>query len=236
MAVDSGSARRTALVVGASRNLGLAISGQLLRRGWDVVATVRGSEPEGLRRIAEECGSTLTVERLDITEQEQIAGLRKRLGGLSLDLLFVNAGVTNEDQPVGEVSTEVFCDVMVTNALSPMRVVEGLGDLVAPSGTIAVMSSRQGSVSFNTRGGHEVYRASKSALNQLMRSYAARHRDDPRTLLLTHPGWVKTELGGPGAPLEVEESARGVVDVIERHAGDGGGLQFLDYQDQVVPW
>jgi NAD(P)-dependent dehydrogenase (short-subunit alcohol dehydrogenase family) len=59
------------------------------------------------------------------------------------------------------------------------------------------MSSRQGSVSVNTRGGHEAYRASKAALNSLMRSYAARHQDDPRTLLLMHPGWVKTDLGGP---------------------------------------
>ena len=129
----------------------------------------------------------------------------------------------------------MFTDVMVTNALSPVRVVEGLGPLVAPGGTIAVMSSRQGSVSMNSRGGHEVYRASTSALNQLMRSYAARHADDPRTLLLMHPGWVQTELGGPGATLTVEESAHGVASVVERHAGDGG-LQFLDYRDQVVPW
>lgn len=97
------------------------------------------------------------------------------------------------------------------------------------------MSSRQGSVSFNTRGGHEVYRASKSALNQLMRSYAARKHDDPRTLLLLHPGWVKTDLGGPGAQVTVAESAHGVVDVLEKHNGDGG-LQFLNYLDEVVPW
>jgi len=134
-----------------------------------------------------------------------------------------------------EYAVEVFTDVMVTNALSPMRAVEGLGPLVAPSGTIAVMSSRQGSIGMNTRGGHEVYRASKSALNQLMRSYAARHDGDPRTLLLVHPGWVKTDLGGPGAQLSVEESAHGVIDVVERHAGQGG-LQFLDYRDQIVPW
>ena len=124
---------------------------------------------------------------------------------------------------------------MVTNAWSPMRVVEALGPLVTPTGTIAVMSSRQGSVGFNTRGGHEVYRASKSALNQLMRSYAARPHRDQRTLLLMHPGWVRTDLGGPGAQLTVEESARGVIDVVEEHAGDGG-LQFLDHRGDVVPW
>jgi NAD(P)-dependent dehydrogenase (short-subunit alcohol dehydrogenase family) len=87
----------------------------------------------------------------------------------------------------------------------------------------------------NVNGGHEVYRASKSALNQLMRSFAARHADDPRTLLLVDPGWVQTELGGEGAPLSVDESVSGVVDTITAHQGEGG-LQFVDHRNQTVPW
>ena len=225
---------KTALVVGASRTIGLALTGEFLDRGWHVVATVRGREPEELRRLAAG-GARLTVEQLDINAPAQIAALAGRLAGVTLGLLFVNAGITDEDKPAGQVPAEVFTEVMVTNALSPMRVVEGLGPLTAPDGTIGVMSSRQGSVSMNTRGGHEVYRASKSALNQLMRSYAARHADDPRTLLLMHPGWVQTSLGGAGAQLTVAESAHGVADVIERQAGHGG-LQFLDYRGQPVPW
>ena len=97
------------------------------------------------------------------------------------------------------------------------------------------MSSGQGSVTNNDKGGFEVYRASKSALNQLMRSFAARHAGDPHTLLLMAPGWVQTELGGPGAPLTVEESIPRVVDTIEKHSGEGG-LQYLDYQGQTVRW
>jgi NAD(P)-dependent dehydrogenase (short-subunit alcohol dehydrogenase family) len=124
---------------------------------------------------------------------------------------------------------------MVTNALSPMRVVETLQDLVRPDGTIAVMSSGQGSVTNNDRGGFEIYRASKSALNQLMRSFAARQADDPRTLLLMAPGWVQTDLGGPGARLTIDQSIPGVVDTIEAQEGKGG-LQFLDYRGQTVPW
>jgi NAD(P)-dependent dehydrogenase (short-subunit alcohol dehydrogenase family) len=231
----TGTSDKTALVVGASRTIGLALTGELLQRGWDVIATVRDHQPGALQQLAEQSGRRLTVEHLDITEQAQIRALRERLEDSTLELLFVNAGITDDDQTVGDVPTDVFVDVMVTNALSPMRVVEGLGAIVAPSGTIAVMSSRQGSVTMNTNGGHEVYRASKSALNQLMRSYAARHHDDPRTLLLMHPGWVKTDLGGPGAQLSIEESVHGVVNVVERHVGEGG-LQFRDYRDQVVPW
>lgn len=128
-----------------------------------------------------------------------------------------------------------FTEVMVTNALSPMRVIDGLQDLVTASGTIAVMSSSQGSISLNTTGGQDVYRASKSALNQLMRSYAARHAGDPRTVLLITPGHVQTDLGGPHAPLTVGDSIPGVVDTITAHPGDGG-LHFLDYQNHPVPW
>ncbi len=225
----------TALVVGASRAIGLALAEKLMRQGWKVVGTVRGQRRGPLHDLADGSGGRLAVEQMDMNDQAQVSAVRQRLDGTSLDLLFVNAAITNGDQEVGEVSTEVFLDVMMTNALSPMRVTEALGPLVAPSGTIAVMSSSQGSLTLNTNGGHEVYRASKSALNQLMRSYAARHRDDPRTLLLINPGWVKTDLGGPGAHLTTDESVTGVVDTLERHAGEPG-LQFLDHQNQVVPW
>ena len=90
---------------------------------------------------------------------------------------------------------------MVTNALSPMRVIETFQDCVESTGTIGVMSSGQGSVANNTNGGHEVYRGSKAALNSYMRSYDARHRGEQRTLILMAPGWVKTDLGGPDARL-----------------------------------
>jgi len=208
---------------------------QLLRRGWRVIGTARDQRRGALHDLAAASEGRLVVEQLDMNDNTQITALRQRLDGKALDMLFVNAAITNGDQEVSQVPTSVFVDVMVTNTLSPMRVVEALGPLVAPSGTIAVMSSSQGSLTLNTNGGHEVYRASKSALNQLMRSYAARHRDDPRTLLLINPGWVQTDLGGPGAQLTVEQSVSAVVDVLERHAGDSG-LQFLDHRDQVVPW
>ena len=223
----------TALIVGASKGLGLAMVAEFLRRDWRVIATVRGENRTELDALDHD--GRLEVEKLDVTVPEQIAALHDRLKGRRLDLLFVNAGVAHDDVPVAEVSTDSFVEVMVTNALGPLRVVEALENLVPDSGTIGVMSSRQGSILLNTRGGHEVYRASKSALNQLFRSFAARHVDDPRTLLLVNPGHVQTELGGKGATLTVEDSIPGVVDTIVAHAGEGG-LQFLDYQNAVVPW
>jgi NAD(P)-dependent dehydrogenase (short-subunit alcohol dehydrogenase family) len=113
--------------------------------------------------------------------------------------------------------------------------VEELAQFIVPSGTIAIMSSGRGSIANNERGGFAIYRASKSALNQLMRSYAAGPRDDNRTLLLMAPGWVKTELGGPNARLTVSESIPNLVTTIDAQRGRPG-LYFLDYLGQTVAW
>ncbi|MFI9273129.1 SDR family NAD(P)-dependent oxidoreductase [Kitasatospora sp. NPDC052896] len=227
--------RKTALVIGASRTLGLGLAAEYLRRDWDVIGTVRGSRRTGLHDLADASGGRLTIEHLEMTDPEQLAALRDRLARRTLDLLFVNAAITRGDLPIGEVPTDMFTEVMVTNALSPLRVVEALGPLVASTGTIGVMSSDQGSITLNTDGGQDLYRASKSALNQLMRCYAARHATDTRTLLLMDPGWVRTELGGPEADLSVEESVPGVAETIERHQGKPG-LHFVDLEGHVVPW
>ncbi|WP_431904316.1 SDR family oxidoreductase [Nonomuraea sp. bgisy101] len=153
----------------------------------------------------------------------------------TLDLLFVNAAIDRGDLPIDEVPTDMFTEVMITNALSPLRTLETLRGLVAPGGTVAVMSSDQGSISRNIEPGYELYKASKAALNQLMRSYATRHADDGQTKLLIDPGHNQTRLGGPDAPLIPEESIPDVVDVLEAQAG-APGLQFLDRHGENVPW
>lgn len=144
-----------------------------------------------------------------MTSAEQLAAVRGRLAGRRLDLLFVNAAIDRGNTPIGEVPADVFTEVMLTNALSPLRTVEALGDLVEPRGTIAVMSSEQGSVSL--------------------------HTEDGRTKLLVDPGHNRTRLGGPDAPLDPEESIPAVVDVLEAEAGTPG-LRFLDRHGKPVPW
>jgi NAD(P)-dependent dehydrogenase (short-subunit alcohol dehydrogenase family) len=225
----------TALIVGASRGLGLGLAAEYAKRGRRVIGTVRGEGRTGLHDLADASDGRVAVEHLDMTDPASLAALRDRLVDRPLDLLFVNAGITRGDIPIGQVPDDMFTEVMLTNALSPLRVVETFRTLVAPTGTIGVMSSRQGSVGFNTRGGQDLYRASKSALNQLMRCYAARYADAAHTLLLMCPGHVRTELGGPTAPLTVEESISGVVDTIERHTGDTG-LHYLNHRNEPVPW
>jgi NAD(P)-dependent dehydrogenase (short-subunit alcohol dehydrogenase family) len=227
----------TALIIGASRGLGLALAEEYTKRGWRVVATVRGSARTSLHDLADKAAGRIEIESLDIIKPDQIAALHDRLHGRSFDLLFVNAGVTNDPkhQPIGEVATEEFVRVMVTNALSPMHVVEALQDLVPMTGTIGVMSSGLGSVADNENGGWEVYRGSKAALNTLMRCFAARHAGEQRALLIIAPGWVRTDMGGPQANLTIEESIPRVVDVITAQSGKPG-LRYLDYRGQTVRW
>jgi NAD(P)-dependent dehydrogenase (short-subunit alcohol dehydrogenase family) len=240
--MQKATAQKTVLLIGASRGLGFAMAAEYLQRGWRVIATGRATSTDSLRRLAEGSDGALEVETVDITVPEQVTALRARLGerrspeDRQVDVLFVNAGVTNDyRETIADVSTEEFVRVMVTNSLSPMRVIEELQVFVKPSGTIGVMSSGQGSVTNNTNGNFEVYRGSKAALNMFMRSFAARHRDDTRTLLLMAPGWVRTDLGGPQARLSIEESIPNLLNTMEAYEGQPG-LHYLDYQGKVVPW
>ena len=234
--MQTGSPQKTVLLIGASRGLGFAMAAEYLRRGWQVIATARATSTDQLRRMAKNLDAALEVETVDITIPAQVASLRARLGDRRMDVLFVNAGVKNDDrETIADVSTEEFVRVMVTNSLSPMRVIEALQDLVQPTGTIGVMSSGQGSLTNNTNGKFEVYRGSKAALNMFMRSFAARHANDTRTLLLMAPGWVRTDMGGPEARLSIEESIPSLLNTMEAYAGRSG-LHYLDYLGRVVPW
>jgi NAD(P)-dependent dehydrogenase (short-subunit alcohol dehydrogenase family) len=224
------------LLIGASRGLGFALAEEWVRCGQHVVATVRGPGRTRLHDLAEAHPGHIEIESVDVMMPAQIAALRDRLAERTFDLLFVNAGVTTRPEgTVAETSTEEFVRVMVTNALGPLRVVEALQDRVEPAGTIAVMSSGQGSVANNLRGGHEVYRGSKAALNTFMRSYAARRSGDHRVLVLMAPGWVRTEMGGPDAPLGIDDSIPNVVKTLGALRGRPG-LHYVDYLGRTVAW
>jgi len=226
----------TILIIGASRGLGLAMAIEFLKKGWNVVGTVRRDKTKFHDLAADNPGRT-EIAYVDVTMPDQIAALRERLSGRRFDILFHNAGVAdkNQDETIAAVSTQEFHLVMDTNALGPMRVIESLQGLVIPDGLIGIMSSGQGSVSGNETGGHEVYRGSKAALNMYARSYAARHAAERRALILMAPGWVRTDLGGPDAPLGVEDSIPKVVNVLLSQQGKPG-LRFLDRFGRTVPW
>jgi NAD(P)-dependent dehydrogenase (short-subunit alcohol dehydrogenase family) len=224
----------TVMIVGASRGLGLALVEEWLRRGEYVIATVRG-QSDALQTLARRFPGSLEVEAVDITKADSVKALRSRLEGRAIDVLFVNAGIARaiEATPVG-VTEQDFLDMMLTNALSPVRAVELLGDLVPADGVIAVMSSELGSITDST-GSWQLYSSSKAALNMLMKGFAARRPDDPRALLVVAPGWVRTDMGGGDAKLSIEESIPLVVSMVEANRGKPG-LRYLDRFNKPLPW
>ncbi len=232
------SAKRV-LIVGASRGLGHAIAAEFINHGWNVIGTVRGDKHTLLHDLAAKYAGRVQIEQLDICDYSQIVSLHERLAGTLLDILFVNAGTVNRDpdQTIGEVDTDDFVNVMVTNALSPMRVVENLEANVSGQGLIGIMSSGQGSITNNTKGMREVYRGSKAALNMYMKSFAARQEQTgkSRPLALIAPGWIKTSLGGEEAPYTMEEAVPMIVQVLLDKLSRPG-LEYLDRFGKVVPW
>jgi NAD(P)-dependent dehydrogenase (short-subunit alcohol dehydrogenase family) len=226
-------AERTVAIVGASRGLGLGLAAEFLRRGARTIGTVRErAGGTGLHALLPAAGDRLDIETVDVTDVEGVAALRKRLDGRRLDILMVNSGV-GENAPRD--FEQAFFRIMTVNVLGVMNTVRALSDLMADKGALAVMSSGLGSVANNTTGGWEPYRASKAALNQSLRSFAAEHADAPWSVTAIDPGWVRTDMGGPAAPLDVETSCRGVADVLEGRLGQTG-CAFLNYRGDSIPW
>lgn len=221
--------------MGASRGLGLGLVARLLERGWNVTATVR--RPSAALSDLATTGHLRIEAGIDIDDDATVAALRTTLADVSdFDLVFVVAGVaTQAGTPASTMPREVAGAVFQTNALSPIRFAEAFHNRVASGGLIVLMTSKLGSVSLNRGGGWSSYRASKAALNTLARSFAGQHAKADWGVVLMHPGWVRTDLGGRRATLGVETSARGIVTVLEGHLGQRGCV-FLDYAGAVVPW
>ena len=229
---DDMADRLTALIVGASRGLGLALADEWLKRDARGIATVR-SDSEELKTLQKRFPGSLEIKIVDLVDAASVRTLRDGLGDRKFDVLFVNAGVcrANEKTP-STVDEQDFIDMMLTNALGPMRLIELFEGLVQASGVLAVMSSELGSITGNA-GRWELY--SKAALNMLMKCFAARHKGDRRAMLLVAPGWVRTDMGGPAASLSVEESIPLVVDSVERSRGKPG-LRFIDRNNRTLAW
>jgi len=226
-----------ALIVGANRGIGLGVVKDMLRRGWSVIATARRPDSAtALAELAKDYPGRVEVAELDLNDAGQLDGFATRLRGRTLDAVLVNAGVAGpEHRSASAATAEEIGALMFTNAIAPIRLARHLIPLLrADNGVLAFTSSVMGSVAQNT-GGHELYRASKAALNSLTRGLASELGGKRIALLTLHPGWVRTDMGGSSAPVGVDESAAGLVAVIEREKGKPGH-RFLDYKGASIAW
>lgn len=228
------ASHQTALLLGASRGLGLGLAREYLARGWRVIATARGHAAP-LGALASEADGRLRIEHVDIADLDGIAALREALAGETLDLLFVVAGISGSiPKPLHEVAPDEAARVYLINAYYPIAAAQALSPLLKAGGTVAFMSSMLGSIASNVgRTDWETYRTSKAALNMGARSFANRHPRHP--VLCVAPGWVRTDMGGPTATFDVETSCRNVANAIEKHSMEPGH-RYVNYDGSELPW
>ena len=217
------------LITGAGRGIGLEFARQYAADGWEVVATVRDPSTAGdLTALG------VRVERLDMRDFADVAAFPERLGGEPLDLFIANAGLSQAKWIRSRDDAEAWQEVHAVNAVAPTLLAETLLPLVeAAGGRMAAISSRMGSID-DSSGGYIGYRSSKAALNAAWRALALGWSGRPVTLLLLHPGWVQTDMGGPQAPLPADESVAGMRRVIAGLPRSASGA-FVDYRGAPVP-
>ncbi|QCI14757.1 SDR family oxidoreductase [Pseudomonas putida] len=224
---------RTALIIGASRGLGLGLVQRLHEDGWNITATVR--DPAKAGALGEVPG--VRIERLEMNDTAQLDGLKQRLQGEVFDLVFVNAGVMGPlPQDLERVQGSDIGDLFMTNAVAPIRVARRLvGQVREGTGVLAFMSSVLGSVAIPDGSEICLYKASKAALNSMINSFVTELARPDLCVLAMHPGWVKTDMGGENAEIDVLTSTRGMLEQIKAQAGQGG-LRFINYKGEALTW
>ena len=210
------------LIVGASRGIGLGLAREFKSRGWDVTATER-TKSDDLHAI-----EGITVQTLDIADPSTFA-----IDG-EYDAVIVNAGISGAKHQSSEQATaDEVAEVMMTNAFGPAHLGKTLLPRIKQGGSLSFMSSRMGSIE-DSSGGYELYRTSKTAQNMLAKGIAENEaRERGVAVLSLHPGWVQTAMGGPSAPVSVEDSVKGRADVVENASG---GYAFVDYTGKTLPF
>lgn len=227
------STSRTALIIGASRGLGLGLVQRLQEDGWNVIATVRDPQKaDALRAVP-----GVRIETLEMNDTAQLDALQNHLQGEMLDLLFINAGVMGPlPQVLETVRPDELGSLFMTNAVAPIRVARRLaGQVREGTGVLAFMSSILGSVTIPDGGEICLYKASKAALNSMINSFVVELQRPDLCVLAMHPGWVRTEMGGENAEIDVLTSTSGMLEQVKAQSGNPG-LRFINYKGEALIW
>jgi NAD(P)-dependent dehydrogenase (short-subunit alcohol dehydrogenase family) len=222
----------TVLVTGANRGIGLEYAKQFSAKGYTVIGTARKpGEADELDVVADR------VEQLDVADPESVAALAKRLDGVAIDILINNAGIfERQDVTIDEVDFDMMERTYAVNTVGPLRVTKALlPNLRAGKSKIVIsMSSGLGSIE-KSNGRWYAYRSSKTALNQINKIWSVELGPDGFIAVVLHPGWVRTDMGGPDATYSPEESVAGLIAVIEALDADDNG-RFYDFKGEPIPW
>ncbi len=223
------------LITGASRGLGLEFAKQYAADGWTVLAGLR--DPSTADRLVALDGDITPIE-LDVADPASVGILGERLRELPLDHLVCNAGVYGpRQQRFGDLDYSVWQDVMLTNTFAPIRVAEAFLPALdaGEAKKIVAVTSKMGSIADNGSGSQYYYRSSKAALNAAMKSLAIDLAPQGIAAAVLHPGWVRTDMGGPSGLIDAEESVRGMRQVIDGLTTETAG-RFYNYDGREIPW
>ncbi|MGZ8242107.1 SDR family oxidoreductase [Methylomagnum sp.] len=229
----------TILITGANRGLGLEFSRQYAEAGWKVLACCR--DPDGAAELRELAARhpAVSLHRLDLGRFEDIDALARELAAESIDVLLNNAGVYGDPSHnrFGALDYGLWSEVLRIDAQAPVKLAEAFLPQVARSSRKLIVSitSLMGSIADNTSGGSILYRSAKAALNAAMKSLSVDLRERGVGVLLLHPGWVKTDMGGRNAPTSPAESITGMRQVIEDYGSADSG-RFLNFRGEELPW
>ena len=225
----------TVLITGANRGIGLEFARQYAEEGWRVLATCRRpSQAADLSGLPGE----VEIFALDVGEGESVAALARTLKREDIDLLVCNAGIYGpRPSQFGATDYESWADVLRINTLAPLRISEAFIENVARSErkSIAFLSSKMGSMGDNASGGSYIYRSSKSALNAVAKSLAVDLAPREISVTVLHPGWVRTDMGGPSALIDADESVSGMRRVIDGLTLERSG-RFYNYDGSEIVW
>ncbi len=226
----------TWLITGANRGIGLALARLLLARGDTVIGTARDPQrADDLRRAGAH------VEALDVADEASAVALAQRLAGRPIDVLINNAGVfPDRDADLAGVQVENLVSTFRTNAAGPFAVTRALLPMLRAGRRklVANMSSTLGSIAKaaeSNAAGYFAYNSSKAALNMLTVLLANRLRGEGIAVVTMHPGWVKTDMGGAGAPLQPDDSAAGLIRVLDGLTIADSG-RYLVHDGSSLPW
>lgn len=223
------------LITGCSRGIGLEFVKIYAQLGWQVYAIVRKNNAE-FKKIAEKYSNIETIT-FDVTHFQDYEKLKKYFETKTIDILINNAGIYGEqNQTIGNLNIAALQQVFMTNTFAPILMIQTVLNAIlrGSTKTIVNITSRMGSIADNTSGQYYAYRSSKAALNAMMRSLQVDLQEKGVKVLVLHPGWVKTDMGGEDALIDVETSVKGLCDVIEQ-AHDLPEM-FYSYQKELLPW
>lgn len=226
------------MITGANRGIGLEFSRQYAADGWHVFACTRHPEKsDALNTLAAGYPEQITVYALDVGDPAQIERLARSLANSPIDLLLNNAGIYTSCHKDNKIDYEAWNHAFLVNTMAPLKMAQTFASQIARGSqkTIVTISSKMGSIADNSGGGSYIYRSSKAAVNMVVKSLAIDLKPAGITVVVLHPGWVKTDMGGPNALISAAQSVSGMRRVISQLTLADSG-KFIAYDGQTVPW